>query len=224
MNDTRSMLLAACLARKEDDAPWGAYADLLHDLGDSGEEALVRTRLTWPPVADENYRADASGSPSPGSTTPTWRPPAMSSDEEAFLLAVQQAPEDDAPRLVFADWLDERGREDEADRYRRWRESKQWLEDFANSYSWASGPSWESVDYATLMAVARSHCEGDGRTQSIHTGDRDYDVPSEFWAHFEVVTGLVPRGWERPGADWTAPYRRTEPDRKHRPSFFRCAC
>jgi uncharacterized protein (TIGR02996 family) len=30
-------------------------------------------------------------------------------DEEAFLRAIAQAPDDDAPRLVYADWLDERG-------------------------------------------------------------------------------------------------------------------
>jgi eukaryotic-like serine/threonine-protein kinase len=31
------------------------------------------------------------------------------SDEEAFLRAIHEAPEDPAPRLVYADWLDERG-------------------------------------------------------------------------------------------------------------------
>ena len=30
-------------------------------------------------------------------------------DEEAFLNAIRQAPGDDAPRLVYADWFDERG-------------------------------------------------------------------------------------------------------------------
>jgi uncharacterized protein (TIGR02996 family) len=31
------------------------------------------------------------------------------SEEVAFLRAIADAPEDDAPRLVYADWLDERG-------------------------------------------------------------------------------------------------------------------
>jgi len=31
------------------------------------------------------------------------------SDEDAFLRAIQANPQDDAPRLVYADWLDERG-------------------------------------------------------------------------------------------------------------------
>ena len=33
------------------------------------------------------------------------------SDEDAFLRAIQSNPKDDAPRLVYADWLDERGDE-----------------------------------------------------------------------------------------------------------------
>src|SRR5687767_11912611 len=31
------------------------------------------------------------------------------SDRDAFLAAIRAAPDDDAPRLVFADWLAERG-------------------------------------------------------------------------------------------------------------------
>jgi uncharacterized protein (TIGR02996 family) len=33
----------------------------------------------------------------------------MTSDDEAFIRAIVAAPGDDAPRLVYADWLDERG-------------------------------------------------------------------------------------------------------------------
>jgi uncharacterized protein (TIGR02996 family) len=33
----------------------------------------------------------------------------MTSDDEAFIRAIVAAPVDDAPRLVYADWLDERG-------------------------------------------------------------------------------------------------------------------
>ena len=39
-----------------------------------------------------------------------------SADEQAFLTAIVAAPEDDTPRLVFADWLDERNRGDDAAR------------------------------------------------------------------------------------------------------------
>ena len=37
-------------------------------------------------------------------------------DERAFLEAVRAQPDDDTPRLVFADWLDERGQGDDAAR------------------------------------------------------------------------------------------------------------
>jgi len=38
--------------------------------------------------------------------------------EEAFLTAIKAAPADDAPRLVYADWLDEQGRHDQAEAIR----------------------------------------------------------------------------------------------------------
>src|SRR5690349_12889724 len=37
------------------------------------------------------------------------------SDRDALLAAIRQAPRDDAPRLVFADWLDEHGEADRAE-------------------------------------------------------------------------------------------------------------
>ena len=37
------------------------------------------------------------------------------SDESAFLAAIRATPTDDAPRLVYADWLDEQGRYEQAE-------------------------------------------------------------------------------------------------------------
>src|SRR5262245_37939918 len=37
------------------------------------------------------------------------------SDQDALLAAIRQAPEDDAPRLIYADWLDEHGDPDRAE-------------------------------------------------------------------------------------------------------------
>jgi uncharacterized protein (TIGR02996 family) len=39
----------------------------------------------------------------------TTRRPQFETDEAGFLAAIAAAPLDDAPRLVYADWLDERG-------------------------------------------------------------------------------------------------------------------
>ena len=40
--------------------------------------------------------------------------PSRFTDEDALLRAVWDAPHDDAPRLVYADWLDEHGDPDRA--------------------------------------------------------------------------------------------------------------
>jgi uncharacterized protein (TIGR02996 family) len=39
----------------------------------------------------------------------------VSQDEEALLAAIDAAPLDDAPRLIYADWLQERGKDDRAE-------------------------------------------------------------------------------------------------------------
>src|SRR5262245_25150970 len=40
------------------------------------------------------------------------------SEEDGFLAAIKASPEDDAPRLVYADWLDEHGRHEQAESIR----------------------------------------------------------------------------------------------------------
>ncbi len=57
-------------------------------------------------------------------------------DEEAFTLACVRAPEEDLPKLVFADWLEEQGRTREAWRIRQyfqvycpeWKAAIQWVD------------------------------------------------------------------------------------------------
>src|SRR4051812_49564005 len=41
--------------------------------------------------------------------------PDQMGDDDAFLRAIADAPADDAPRLVYADWLDEHGQSDQAE-------------------------------------------------------------------------------------------------------------
>ncbi len=47
----------------------------------------------------------------------------MTSDEQAFIAAIKAAPDDDAPRLIYADWLDEQERHRRATLI-RWQCSK----------------------------------------------------------------------------------------------------
>lgn len=49
------------------------------------------------------------------------------SDRDAFLEALTQNEDDAVLRLVYADWLDEQGEHEEADRQRRWPAAKEWL-------------------------------------------------------------------------------------------------
>jgi uncharacterized protein (TIGR02996 family) len=43
------------------------------------------------------------------------RPPPPTADEDALLTAIAAAPLDDAPRLVYADWLQDRGQDAKAE-------------------------------------------------------------------------------------------------------------
>jgi uncharacterized protein (TIGR02996 family) len=51
------------------------------------------------------------------------------SQEQAFLADICEHPEDDAPRLIFADWLDEHGDEESAAFIRKGVQSRSWIPD-----------------------------------------------------------------------------------------------
>lgn len=56
----------------------------------------------------------------------------VDNDETAFLKAIDAAHwEDDFPRFVYADWLDEHGRPEEAVRQRTYKASRRWLTELA---------------------------------------------------------------------------------------------
>jgi uncharacterized protein (TIGR02996 family) len=64
----------------------------------------------------------------------------MSHDEKALLAAVAAAPDDEAPHKVYADWLDEHDRPEEADWHRLWppkaaRAARTWFQSFAAEHS-----------------------------------------------------------------------------------------
>lgn len=123
----------------------------------------------------------------------------MSSDRDAFLAAIDAAPwDDELPRLVYADWLDERGEHEEANRQRKWVESSRWLREFAeelgSNYSDYDDPG-EPITYEQVVEAGRNYA-ATGQyfiqygSQEAQRAMGEEKVRRDFWRHWSVVTGL----------------------------------
>lgn len=56
-------------------------------------------------------------------------------EQEAFLRHIADNEEDESRRLIYADWLDENGMEDEATRQRKWKMARDWILSFAKRWN-----------------------------------------------------------------------------------------
>jgi uncharacterized protein (TIGR02996 family) len=142
------------------------------------------------------------------------------SEREAFLRAIAANEEDILVRLVFADWLDDHGEHEEAERQRKWTEAKKWLDDICKVHRARSGGGQEFT-YDQLLDFGR-RVSTMANAEIVFSVDDDDDdsIPSgydiirairdqipEFWKAWSVVTGLpvntnveqkayVQAGWE----------------------------
>ena len=113
-------------------------------------------------------------------------------DERGAFLAALAANEDDVTtRMVYADWLDERGEHEEADRQRKWPAAKAWLVRFAKKYSPDPGDSYEEpISYEMLIRVGHEGlAEGEiiggySLCDALDAAGRD------FWRNWSIVTGV----------------------------------
>lgn len=123
----------------------------------------------------------------------------MVSDERiAFEQALRQDEDDDITRMVFADWLDEHDMPEEADRMRRWRSSKTWLENWCRSVNYGNlgDPHTyeDAVEAGYAAAQGRQYIWGTDAAQDYFFRS-DYSSVNqtairEWLYHWSTVTGV----------------------------------
>jgi uncharacterized protein (TIGR02996 family) len=136
-------------------------------------------------------------------------------DRNAFLEALAENEDDTPTRLVYADWLDDQGEHEEADRQRKWPAAKEWLVRFCRDHN--PPPEEDSdervIPYEELISLGRSAVEeADEGGFGFYCGNNMSMCDAlransrEFWKNWSVVTGIpLP-----PDVEGT--------------SYFNCAC
>jgi uncharacterized protein (TIGR02996 family) len=119
---------------------------------------------------------------------------------DAFLNALAHNEDDTATRLVFADWLEEHGEHEEADRQRKWPAAKEWLARFCRDHNPPpdhSDPIEQVISYEELIETGRATIE-----EADEWGSHFFcftnltmcsalrDNSREFWKNWSVVTGI----------------------------------
>ncbi len=142
----------------------------------------------------------------------------------AFVKQLKDNEDDEATRLVYADFLDEQGEVEEADRQRKWKASKDWIvnliargpaedkakmEEYAKRYGWDEEDTYPDEDewhlsYKELMlqvsvALRKQEpyimCGSDETLCDLLRENRD-----EFWQHASIVVGIpLPEGFVKEG-------------------------
>lgn len=119
---------------------------------------------------------------------------------EAFEKALGADPYDTVTRSVYADWLEEQGRDDEAAEQRRragkeWRDAREWLTDFAKEGG-EDGYGEKAMPITLDDLIEAGH---NGFTQvgsSDLQGMMRGDTRGEFWKHWSAYTGASADGRE----------------------------
>ena len=107
-------------------------------------------------------------------------------EQEAFLKKLAENEDDTALRTDYADWLEEQGEYEEADRQRTWPDAKVWLVEFANR-----DRSSEVITYEYLLCLG-SQCLVDDLvgfgSDELFMSDLANEY-STFMKNWSIVTG-----------------------------------
>lgn len=106
-------------------------------------------------------------------------------ESKCFLDWIAEDPEDRSRRPIYADWLEERGYDDEALRQRRWWQSADWLVAFArrwNFFNCTGSDNWEwdhvaqkLVEYPVVVMPDNEIIERLIEEVAVLTGDKKID-------------------------------------------------
>jgi uncharacterized protein (TIGR02996 family) len=138
-------------------------------------------------------------------------------EQNAFLKALEENEDDTVTRLVYADWLDENGEHDEADRQRKWPAAKEWFIRFCQRHN----PGPDDDEYSYVCVISYKDLIVLGREAIEETDEEEFGFncwnnmtmcdaleahSDEFWKNWSIVTGIpLPPDIEDKG-------------------YFRCAC
>jgi uncharacterized protein (TIGR02996 family) len=130
-------------------------------------------------------------------------------EREAFLKALAENEDDNVTRSVYADWLDEQGEHEEADRHRKWPAAKAWLVQFCEEHNPFSDVDMEDIEdvedewseyvisYADLIELGREAVKHARRGEmgfscgpNMEMSEALQDNRHEFWKNWSIVTGI----------------------------------
>ena len=127
----------------------------------------------------------------------------------AFLKALKENKYDKTTRLVFADWLEDHGYDDEATLQREWTEKYQKAEDWLVNISTSVEIPYEDIiqaGFAYRDSRESFTIEGSDEITTFMYSGNNIEL---YWKNWEIVTGEIPVGEEHS-------YKTESP--------FRCSC
>lgn len=173
----------------------GCYEELFHEEGSWYESRLrVGTKWFWWDNRDlpDHYSRKKQKRPQSKIDKEITRlrekRNKVSSEQRAFLQAIQENPRDQTTRLVYADWLEENGLDDTAHEQRRWCSALEDARDRLKKFSEDVGISYETCIQAGYDYV--NH--GDYFTQQGREDARDAmnkEVSKQWWEDWCLITG-----------------------------------